>query len=111
MPEPPDSRHLFANERTLLAWLRTALALMGAGFAATVLLAPTAPRVVRILLGVPLIVLGGVAAVGGYRRWSVVEAVLRAGHQEIPRTRMPMVLTAGIVALGAAALLLSWLAS
>ena len=31
MPEP-DLRFLQANERTLLAWLRTALALMGFGF-------------------------------------------------------------------------------
>lgn len=87
------------------------MALMGAGFAATVLLAPTAPRIVRVLIGVPLIVLGVVAAVGGYRRWSSVEAALRAGSQEIPRTRMPLVLTGGIVALAGAALVLAWLAA
>jgi putative membrane protein len=33
MPEPqPDSRFLQANERTLLAWLRTGIALMAFGF-------------------------------------------------------------------------------
>jgi putative membrane protein len=31
-PEAPDLRILQANERTLLAWIRTGLALMGFGF-------------------------------------------------------------------------------
>lgn len=32
MSEGPDERFLQANERTLLAWLRTALAMLGFGF-------------------------------------------------------------------------------
>ena len=108
MAEPPDARHVLANERTLLAWLRTSLALMGAGFAASVLLTTPAPRLVRTILGVPLIVLGTVAAVGGYRRWGAADAALKAGDQEIPKTRMPLILTTGIVALGIVALFLAW---
>lgn len=33
MPAEPDLRFLEANERTLLAWIRTALGLLGLGFA------------------------------------------------------------------------------
>ncbi|MBA4032023.1 MAG: hypothetical protein C0478_14190 [Planctomyces sp.] len=32
MPEPSDPRVYFAAERTLLAWIRTALAIIGLGF-------------------------------------------------------------------------------
>ena len=106
MPEPPDARHLLANERTLLAWLRTALALMGGGFAASVLLTADAPRLVRTVLGVPLIILGAACAVGGYRRWRSADTALQAGDHEISPTALPLALTIGIVALGAVAMLL-----
>ena len=110
MPEPPDARHILANERTLLAWLRTALTLMAGGFAASVLLTPGAPRLVRMVLGAPLIILGATCAIGGYRRWRAADAVLHAGGQDIPPTALPLVLTAGIVVLGGTAmLLLVWL--
>src|SRR6204780_2996703 len=59
----PDPRFTFANERTFLAWSRTALALVVAGLG-IVQLMPPFPGVPegRHLLGVPLIVLG--AALG-----------------------------------------------
>ena len=41
--EDPDPRFTFANERTFLAWNRTALALIGGGLAAGQLLSST-PR-------------------------------------------------------------------
>lgn len=109
MRQPPDARHVLANERTLLAWLRTALALMGGGFAASILLTPQAPRLVRAVLGAPLIILGAMCAVGGYRRWRIADSALRAGEDEIPPTVMPLVLTLAIVALGVAAAVLAWL--
>ena len=37
-PTEPDPRVTYANERTMLAWIRTALALMTAGLAITQLL-------------------------------------------------------------------------
>src|SRR5271154_5456800 len=60
----PDPRFTFANERTFLAWSRTALALVVAGLGIVQLLPPF-PRVPagRPLIGVPLIALGAVVAV------------------------------------------------
>ena len=65
----PDPRFTFANERTFLAWSRTALALVVAGLGIVQLLPPF-PRVPvgRHLLGVPLIVLGAVLAIVALRR-------------------------------------------
>ena len=67
----PDARFTFANERTFLAWTRTALALVVAGLAIIQLLPPF-PGVPwgRHVLGVPLIALGAVISVTGYREWA-----------------------------------------
>ena len=66
----PDPRFTFANERTFLAWSRTALALVVAGLGVVQLLPPF-PGVPwgRHVLGVPLIVFGAVVAVVAYREW------------------------------------------
>ncbi len=63
----PDPRFTFANERTFLAWSRTALALVVAGLGIVQLLPPF-PGVPagRHLLGVPLIALGAVLAIAAY---------------------------------------------
>ena len=66
----PDARFTFANERTFLAWSRTALALVVAGLGVVQLLPPF-PGVPwgRHVLGVPLIVFGAVVAVTAYGEW------------------------------------------
>jgi len=66
----PDPRFTFANERTFLAWSRTALALVVAGLGVVQLLPPF-PGVPwgRHVLGVPLIVFGAVVAVAAYSEW------------------------------------------
>ncbi len=66
----PDARLTFANERTFLAWNRTALALVVAGLAIAQLLPPF-PGVPfgRHLLAVPLICLGAIVSVAGYLEW------------------------------------------
>jgi len=56
----PDARFTFANERTFLAWNRTALALIAAGLAIVQLLPPFAGVPWgRHMIAVPLIVAGG----------------------------------------------------
>jgi putative membrane protein len=82
MSNPPDPRVLFAAERTLLAWQRTSLALMGFGFVierfslflAALRREPENPghHIFSLLVGVALILLGaGVALASSvsYRRF------------------------------------------
>src|ERR1700759_1589016 len=54
----PDPRFTLANERTYLAWNRTALALIGGGLAASQLLHFNSDAV-RLLVSLPPIALGG----------------------------------------------------
>jgi len=90
----PDPRFTFANERTFLAWSRTALALVVAGLGVVQLLPPF-PGVPwgRHVLGVPLIVFGAVVAVAAYSEWVKSQRALRHG-QPLPRSVMPQLLAA-----------------
>ena len=96
----PDPRFTFANERTFLAWSRTALALVVAGLGIVQLLPPF-PGVPwgRHALGVPLIVFGAVVAVTAYREWTRNQWAMRH-EQPLPRSVMPRLLTAVITVIG-----------
>jgi putative membrane protein len=104
----PDARFTFANERTFLAWSRTALALVVAGLAIVQLLPPF-PRVPvgRHLLGLPLIALGAVLSVTAYGEWVRNQRALRRG-EPMPRSVLPWILSATItlIAIIAAVVLL-----
>jgi len=109
-PTEPDARFTLANERTFLAWNRTALALVVAGLGIAQLLPPF-PGVPwgRHALGIPLIALGAAVSVISYAEWRRTQAALRRGAP-LPRSVLPRVLAgtiAGIAALSAAVLLVS----
>jgi len=91
----PDVRFSYANERTFLAWNRTALALIAAGLAVVTLLPELDVRFGRRLIGVPLIALGAVLAWASYRRWMQNERAMRLGRP-LPRSNLPVILAAGI---------------
>ena len=106
----PDPRFTFANERTFLAWSRTALALVVAGLGIVQLLPPF-PGVPfgRHLLGVPLIALGAVLAVVAYAEWVRNQHALRRG-EPLPHSVLPWILAAtitGMALISALVLLLS----
>ncbi|MCQ4082804.1 DUF202 domain-containing protein [Streptomyces sp. RB6PN25] len=94
----PDPRFTFANERTFLAWCRTALALVAAGLAITQLLPPFAGTPWgRRAIGVPLIALGALVAAVGYVDWGRNQHALRLGRP-LPRTVLPLILTLVVAA-------------
>ncbi len=99
-PAEPDVRFSFANERTLLAWLRTALGLITAGLAITQLLPPFDFAGGRRLVGLPLIGLGVVMAFLSYRNWQANESAMQRGVP-IGKSLLPAI-TAAVV--GAVAL-------
>jgi inner membrane protein YidH len=102
----PDARFTFANERTFLAWNRTALALVVAGLAVAQLLPPF-PGVPlgRHLLAVPLIALGAIVSVTGYLEWGRNQRALRR-NDPLPRSALPMILAISIAAMAIAAVIL-----
>jgi putative membrane protein len=97
----PDARFTLANQRTFLAWSRTALALVAAGLGIVQLLPPfPGVRWGRHAIGVPLIVLGAVTAAEAYREWTRTQRALRRGSP-LPHSVLPLLL-AGTIAIVAA---------
>ncbi|MGO9659754.1 MAG: YidH family protein [Acidimicrobiales bacterium] len=94
-----DARFTYANERTFLAWNRTALALIATGVAATQLLPKFQVAWGRRILGLPLIALGALVAAESLRHWRASEHAMQKG-EALPRSSMPLVLSVGIVIVG-----------
>ncbi|WP_233512381.1 YidH family protein [Micromonospora deserti] len=92
----PDYRFSLANERTMLAYLRTALALMAAGVALLqVFEHPLDTAAGAVLMG------AGIAVAGNsYRRWRRVEEALRR-DEPLPFSRVPAGAAAVLVAVAA----------
>jgi putative membrane protein len=103
----PDVRFTYANERTFLAWNRTALALIATGVAATQLLPDLHVDGGRRILGLPLIALGALVAVTSFRHWKANQRSMRRG-EPLQRSPMPLVLSIGIGAVAVIAIVLSF---
>lgn len=95
----PDPRFTLANERTFLAWIRTALALSAAGVALEALAVPIAPGL-RLASALVLIALGILAPVQAWLGWAATERAMRTG-QALPPPRMGPLLAAGALVAGA----------
>jgi putative membrane protein len=105
--EDPDYRFSLANERTFLAWIRTALALVAGGLAATQFLPSLEVPGGREVIAVALVGLGTLLAGAAFRRWVTNEEAMRE-KRPIPTSWLPGVLAVGVglVAVGALTLLL-----
>lgn len=100
----PDYRFTLANERTFLAWQRTALGLLAASVASLQFLPHETHPALRYGLGLTLGILAVVVAVGGFRRWAGNDRAIRRARP-LPRSPMIAVLSAGIGGLGIGAVI------
>lgn len=92
----PDPRFTLANERTFLAWIRTALAFLAGGVALEAFAGDVFPVVVRTGLAVGLLLLGMIIAAGATVRWVRLERAMRRSRP------LPLPWIAPVLAVGAA---------
>lgn len=88
----PDYRFSLANERTFLAWIRTALALLAGAVAIDQLAPQFVPGAGRLVLCVALAAVGATLAIASYRRWAEREEAMRHGR-ELPHSSMMLGMT------------------
>ena len=101
----PDPRFSFANERTFLAWVRTALGFVAAGVALAAVGRLGDGLGVEARVAALLLVLAGlVCGVGALTRWARNERALRLA-EPLPSSALLLAVT-GIVVLAAAVALL-----
>ena len=75
--QAPDYRFSLANERTYLAWIRTALALLAGAIGIDQLTPDLADPTIRILISSFLCLCSGALAVFAYHRWANNEHAMR----------------------------------
>ncbi|MGW5863923.1 YidH family protein [Streptomyces sp. NPDC055239] len=92
--DTPDYRFSLANERTFLAWLRTALALIGGGFAVDQFL-PDLRWGWRIGLALALLAAGVLSSLRAVNHWVRCERAMRRGA-DLPVSRFPTVLSLAV---------------
>ncbi|MFI9581867.1 YidH family protein [Streptomyces sp. NPDC052236] len=97
--ETPDYRFSLANERTFLAWLRTALALIGGGFAVAQFL-PDLPWGVRAGMALGLLGAGVLCALRAVNHWVRCERAMRRGA-DLPVSRFPTLLSLAVAVVAA----------
>ena len=89
----PDVRFSLANERTLLAYQRTAIGLIAAAVAVVHIVDEGG---LALSLAAVLLASGAVAAIGGYRRYRAADRAIRGGRP-LPKGATPLLISLGLV--------------
>jgi inner membrane protein YidH len=104
----PDPRFSLANERTFLAWIRTALGFLAAGVAVAAVARLGAELSIEIRVGAVLLITAGLlSAVVAFVRWARAERAIRLDEPLPASPAMPLVtIILAVVAIGAVVLVL-----
>ncbi|MFI5270706.1 MAG: YidH family protein [Candidatus Saccharimonadales bacterium] len=97
----PDIRFLLANERTLLAWIRTSIALQAGGL---VLAHFSSNAIIQRVASVLIVGLGGWTAYIGYSRFKAADNAIRS--EQLPSIGYAPPIQAGSVIIVAIVLIL-----
>lgn len=92
----PDYRFTLANERTFLAWIRTALGLVAGGVAVHQLVPELGTGGIRTTLATLCLVLAAILAIFSYPRWWRVQQAMRR-RQPLPRSKILAVVAGGVL--------------
>lgn len=106
--EDPDYRFSLANERTFLAWIRTALAILAGAILLHQIQNGIQPIKFSALASGSVAAVSAVLSAGAYFRWRANEVAMRHGRS-LPRSRLVSFLTAAVALLGVAAAAGMWM--
>lgn len=101
----PDYRFSLANERTFLAWIRTALAMLAGGVVLHQFGTALQPRWLVAAISMSIAVFAGFMGAGAYLRWRGTEIAMRHSRPLPPSLLIPL-LSAAVALLSLAAALL-----
>lgn len=102
----PDYRFSLANERTFLAWIRTALALLAGGVVLEQFAIRLASPRVLVFIAISLALLSALLCGAAYWRWRGNEIAMRHNRGLPAGLTVPLLATGTLLASGVIALLL-----
>ena len=89
--EEPDYRFSLANERTFLAWIRTALALLAGGVLLDQFSTKLGPHLVVVILAIIFGALAAVLCAMAYVRWRANEIAMRHARRLPGTMAIPLI--------------------
>lgn len=105
--EEPDYRFSLANERTFLAWIRTALALLAGGVLLDQFSTKLGPHIVVVILAIALSVLAALLSAMAYVRWRANEIAMRHARKLPGTMAIPLIAATTLAIVAVIALLLA----
>ncbi len=104
----PDYRFTLANERTFLAWVRTAMALLAGGVVLEQFADRLGPRPLLLALSCVLAGLAGLLCINAYRHWRDNEIAMRHGRSLPASVAVPLLAVTTLLAAAAILGMLLW---